>query len=151
MRETAVVESLWLCVYLKVSAHLAYPQIQKNVLIRDLPCGPVVMLVFCPVYSSLIVHLNSQLHSPAHGPCQVLPGLHFPAQLSGNGLQAIICAIVRNLSFVFTFSGIALPNVQYLKTVVSQALSGFLGKAKSYPYFYCFVRFQTHSMRPPSP
>ena len=31
-------------------------------------------------------------------------------------------------------------NVRYLKTVVFQALSGFLGKAKSYPYFYCFVR-----------
>lgn len=44
------------------------------------------LLVFCPEYSSLTVHLNSQLHSPAHGPCQVLPGVHFSAQLSGNGL-----------------------------------------------------------------
>lgn len=51
-----------------------------------------------------------------------------------------LCNCKEPLVFFFTFSGIALPNVQYLKIVVSQALSGFLGKAKPYPYFYCFVR-----------
>lgn len=65
---------------------LSRPQVKiPEGLSADLSVDSLLASVL-PAYSSQVKHLNSQLHSSAHGPRQVLPGLHFPAQFSGNGL-----------------------------------------------------------------